>query len=417
MSQNSRPPAGGRHGGGGRGPRPPQRQPLRDNYYYEEPPRGRGGQVREFEDISSSSPGRRRREVSRRTAASRKKEAAGARPSARQGRAYPAKRRGGWKKKILSVLLVLVVLAVAGGLYLFGAIFSGLTMTSIPKDKESLGIGPEAYSDPDVKNIALFGLDAREDENVGRSDALLVLTVDGKRRKLKLTSILRDSEVYIEGYGYDKITHAYAYGGPELAIKTLNQNFHLDIGDYVTVNFVEMARIVDAFGGVRVEIQLDEMVEINENLTMLMLESADADIDESDYLHETGEVLLNGNQAVAYARIRHLEGGDDVRAGRQQQVLQGLVRQLKGKSKLAYPALLAEILPLCETSLDFGGMLGLAPFAMGSFSMESLTIPGGEEGAYGDINSDGVWVYMYDTEAAAQHLSRFLYEEDSPYSW
>ncbi len=416
MSQNGRPPAGGRHREGGRGAPVSRRQPLRDNYYYEEPPRGRSSQPREFEDISSCSPGRKRRDVSKRPV-SRKKPAGNARPSARQGRAYPAKRRGSLKKTVLSVALVLVILVVAGGLYLFGSIFSGLTMTSIPKDKESLGIGPEAYSDPDVKNIALFGLDAREDENVGRSDALLVLTVDGKRHKLKLTSILRDSQVYIEGYGYDKITHAYAYGGPELAIKALNQNYNLDIADYVTVNFVEMARIVDAFGGVRVTVSLDEMVEINENMTMLMLESADADIDESDYLHETGEVLLSGNQAVAYARIRHLEGGDDVRAGRQQQVLQGLVRQLKGKSKLAYPGLLAQVLPLCETSLDFGGMLGLAPFAMGSFSMESLTIPGEEEGAYGDINDDGVWVYMYDTEAAAQHISRFLYEEDSPYSW
>ena len=86
--------------------------------------------------------------------------------------------------------------------------------------------------------------------------------MDNRRGTLKLTSILRDSQVYIEGYGYDKATHAYAYGGPELAVRTLNQTFHLDITDYVTVNFGEMAQIVDAFGGVEISLTADEKREI-----------------------------------------------------------------------------------------------------------------------------------------------------------
>lgn len=391
----------GRHGAPRRaapsGSRPPRRrrEPLRDNYYYEEQPRSRGGRPapQSFEDISSySSPGRRRAD-----------QLAARRPR-------PRRRPGGGKRAFKTVLVLFALLVLAGGLYVFGYMLSGLTMTSLTKDKDALGIAPGTFTDPSIKNIALFGLDAREDENVGRSDALMVLSVDGKHHKLKLTSILRDSQVYIDGYGYDKITHAYAYGGPELAVRTLNQNYHLDIEQYVTVNFVEMAKIVDAFGGVRLNVSEAERVEINNNLYYLSVESADADIQNSDYLNETGELLLNGKQAVSYARIRHLEGGDDMRAGRQQIVLQALIQQLKGKSKLAYPALVHNVVPMCETSLGYLDMMGLAPFLLTDFTMETLTIPGQEENAYGDFNENGAWVYIYDIEAAAGHISRFIYE-------
>lgn len=366
---------------------------MRDNYYYEEPPRSRGGRAapQSFEDISSySSSGRRRADQ---LAARR-----------------PRRKPGGGKRAFKTVLLLFALLVLAGGLYVFGYMLSGLTMTSLTKDKDALGIAPGTFTDSSIKNIALFGLDAREDENVGRSDALMVLSVDSKHHKLKLTSILRDSQVYIDGYGYDKITHAYAYGGPELAVRTLNQNYHLDIENYVTVNFVEMAKIVDAFGGVKLSVSEAERVEINNNLYYLSVESADADIQNSDYLNETGELLLNGKQAVSYARIRHLEGGDDMRAGRQQIVLQALIQQLKGKSKLAYPALVHNVVPMCETSLGYLDMMGLAPFLLTDFTMETLTVPGQEENAYGDFNENGAWVYLYDIEAAAAHISRFIYE-------
>lgn len=376
-------------------PARPRREPLRDNYYYEEPRRPNQRAVQEFQDVSSYSSPRKRRED-------------------QKAQNRPPKKKGA-KRKILVALLVFCILIGAGVYYVFGYMLSGLTIRDITRDKEELGIHSEAQTDESIKNIALFGLDARENEDTGRSDALMILTVDNKHKKLKLTSILRDSEVQIEGYGSDKITHAYAYGGPELAIKTLNQNFHLDISDYATVNFFQMAEIVDAFGGTQVHISYDEMNEINTNLALLASESYDANVLDSDYMYEDGDVLLNGNQAVAYARIRHLEGGDDMRAGRQQEVLKGLISQLKGKSKLEYPDLIHEIMPMCETSLDFGDITGMSPIMFEDFSMETLSIPGEEENAYGDYNEEGRWVYLYDVELASQHLNRFIYEEDSPY--
>lgn len=317
-------------------------------------------------------------------------------------------------RKIAVTFLVVLILIGGGLFYVFGYLLNGLTMTTITKDPAELGIQDGVMSDSKITNIALFGLDARENEDVGRSDALMILTIDQRHGKLKITSILRDSEVNIDGYGSDKITHAYAYGGPELAIKTLNQNYNLDIEDYVTVNFIQMAEIVDAFGGVEINVTDDEMTEINNNLAMQQAESADANIVDSDYLSQSGDLLLNGNQAVAYARIRHLDS-DDVRASRQQEVLMGLVKRLKSKNILEYPNLIRKVMPMCETSLDFGDIMGMAPFMLTNFEMETMSIPGDEEQPYGAYNDAGAWVYRYDIAAASQHISRFIYEEDSPY--
>lgn len=371
--------------------RRPRRQPLDDNYYYEEPyHRGGSRSSGEFQDVSSfSSPERRKKD---------------------QRKKGKGEREKGHKKA--AVALVVVLLLVGGGLwYVFGYLLNGLTFNSL--DKNALGITDTGATG--VKNIALFGLDSRDDVDEGRSDALMVLSIDHTHHKLKLTSILRDSKVYIDEVGNDKITHAYAYGGPELAIHTLNQNFKLNIDDYVTVNFFQMARIVDAFGGTRVNITYEEAEEINTNLAMLAAESGDANVLESDYLYDrAGDVLLNGNQAVAYARIRHLDS-DDMRASRQQNVLTGLISQMKTLSKAQYPELIRQVVPMCETSFDILDITGMTPFMLTDFTTETLSIPGTEEEAYGEYLEDGSWVYAYDLEVASQHISRFIYEEDSPY--
>ena len=178
-------------------------------------------------------------------------------------------------------------------------------------------------------------MDARENTDEGRSDALMILTVDNKHKKLKLTSILRDSEVSIEGYGQDKITHAYAYGGAELAIRTINRILIWISKICVTVNFIQMAEIVDAFGGTRVNISYDEAMEINKNLDMLAQESADANIQESDFIYDEGDVLLNGNQCRSLCKDPYLDG-DDVRL-RGSRCVEGLITQLKQLNKLQYP--------------------------------------------------------------------------------
>ncbi len=384
-----------------RGQSSARREQLNDNYYYELP------QLREFEDISSYTSEDRRK--ADRMAMARRK--------AKPQKPYRVKRRMSLGKKLGLVLTLVLVSLVGLAVYMF----MGLKVTRLSRDVSA----DASVSISGVKNIALFGLDARDGENEGRSDVTMVLTVDSRSHTLKMASLMRDSEVYIEGYGYEKLAHAYAYGGPELAVRTINQNFRLDIEDYVTVNFYDMAGIVDAFGGVELELSGEEMREVNANLWNLSQEAeregTKAPIRNSDYFtaldgthnmidgeYTGGKVLLNGAQAVAYARIRHLDG-DEYRTGRQQRVLMGLVAQAKDHSILRYPGIVHGVMPHCETSLGLTDLAQLAPFAMGSFEIETITLPGENEGAYGDENEEGQWVYRFDEDLATAHLHEFIF--------
>ena len=96
------------------------------------------------------------------------------------------------------------------------------------------------------KNIAIFGVDDRSDSFSGRSDCIILVSINKLTSEVKICSIYRDTYLKITGHSLDKITHAYAYGGPELAISTLNQNLDLNITDFATVNFDSTKEIIDA---------------------------------------------------------------------------------------------------------------------------------------------------------------------------
>lgn len=356
-------------------------------------------------------------------------------------------------KSIGAVFCVLLILCGTGFVYISTDLLEGLTTTAITKDPLELGIDPNSniIMDDSIKNIALFGLDARNDDFKGNSDAIMILTVDNKHGKIKMTSILRDSRVPIEGktlagehVNWDtKINAAYGIGGPELAIRTLNQNFGLDIQDYVTINFANMAAIVDAFNGVDLEITADEIREINRNLWALSKEVEDqiaedqangtyeehkySVISHDDYFKDTngtvdiesgsyvgGTYTLNGNQAVAYGRIRYV-GTDTERAKRQQKVLRGLVERLKVLSFSDYPNLIKQMMPLCATSLELSDIVGLAPILTNKFSMESINVPDAEYEEVFDGQVDEIWYFIYDVTEAAKRISSFIYEDMSPY--
>ena len=237
----------------------------------------------------------------------------------------------------------------------------------------------------------------------------MVMSIDNVHHKVKLTSIMRDVRVYMgDGSpydsGYDKLNHAYMYGGPEQAIRAINQNFGLDIQDYVTVNFAAMAKIVDAFGGVNIDLTEDEISEINKNMYALAAESPESMAGDG--------VLLNGDEAVAYGRIRAIDN-DNGRVERQQEVLSALLSKASSISKLEYPSIIQQLAPLCETSLTFDKMIGLAQIALTGFDIERLSIPSDVEGYASDYCEGGGWMWTYDTDVAAQHIHEFIYEDEN----
>lgn len=154
------------------------------------------------------------------------------------------------KIKYIILPLILVILGLVGvGTYYINSKINKVQKVEI--NKENLSINEKKVKEEKhIKNIALFGIDAPKGK-AGRSDAIMILTLDEEHKVMKLTSIMRDSYVDIPGHGDDKITHAYAFGGPELAMKTLNENFKVNVEDFMAVNFTSLPEIIDKLGGVK----------------------------------------------------------------------------------------------------------------------------------------------------------------------
>ena len=177
-----------------------------------------------------------------------------------------------WIKIVLGIFLA-IILAIAAlstyGYYTVNNIVNKAEKIELKEDE--LGVVDEEelkqYDDyTEIVNIALFGIDST-DSTSGRSDSIIVATLDSIHNKLKLTSFMRDSYVNISSYGYDKLNHAYAYGGANLAINTLNTNFGLNITDFVAVDFASLPKIIDSFGGIDLTIREDEIQYINQYIS------------------------------------------------------------------------------------------------------------------------------------------------------
>lgn len=277
-------------------------------------------------------------------------------------------------------------------------------MTRVTLDETSLSIETSDYSD--VKNIALFGIDSRSDDKTGRSDANVILTVDKKHNKLKLTSIARDSRVAIEGHGMDKLTHAYAYGRSELMIKTLNKNYGLEITDYVTMNFFELARVIDYIGGIEVDVDDAEFQELNS----YVIPTTDFGDLTCEKLTASGVQTLSGTQAVCYARIRHTDS-DIERGNRQKEVLTAIFAKVKKTNPLKLPKLASLVLSECETSLSANDIINIGARALLSgIDFEQLSIPNDNVKAVGKTVG-GAWYYVYDLDKAKQEIKNFILEK------
>lgn len=161
------------------------------------------------------------------------------------------------------------------------------------------------FSQKDTYNLLLLGVDRRDESWNGNSDVVLLVTVNKEKKTVYLTSFLRDLYADIPGVGVRKLNAACANGGPELTIQTLEENYHVEIDNYAMVDFNAMIDVVDALGGVDLEIDEDERVTANDYITCMC---EDNGVDPKPYyIKKAGKVHLNGYQAVGYAEIVILE--------------------------------------------------------------------------------------------------------------
>ncbi len=247
-------------------------------------------------------------------------------------------------------------------------------------------------------HVAVFGVDSY-DEHSGRADSTMILSIDQKNGQIKLTSIQRDSYLAVEGHGNDKLTHAFAYGGAELMLRTINENFDMNITDYVVLDYRDVAEIVEILGGVELEISQAERREINR-----IAKEMDPD---ADTLEEDGLVHLNGLQATAFARIRKIDS-ETMRTSRQRTVIAKLLEKIKGRSVIEYPKLLQQLVAIPECSLSKTQIVSTAIKLLAcDGEIRQYVIPSEEDDAIGG-SYDGFWCWRYDIEAATERWHEFL---------
>lgn len=309
-----------------------------------------------------------------------------------------------------TLMAVVLTLAVTLGLYVYRTVFAYTYDGSLKGADLAANVTP----DSGVTNIALFGVDTRTVDIGTRSDTMMVLTVDNKRHKLKLTSLMRDSRVEVEGHDEDKLCHAYAYGGSKLAIRTINRNFGMDIQDYITVDFAQMKALVDAVGGIWIDVSEKERIEANKFIKAYQKEKG-VPRDERTPIEEPGYQHLNGVQAMCYARIRKGGTGDDWgRVERQSVVLNAMLGQVKNLSAGELVTLVQTMMDDVTTSLSPAELM---PLVLGA-------VKGGmPELVHTRVPVDGAWEYspsgqyiVYDLEQASDALRAFIYDDILPVS-
>jgi LCP family protein required for cell wall assembly len=311
-------------------------------------------------------------------------------------------------KFIVAFSLSLIITAIIVGVYLntrlekikFTDLFS-LEEVYAAKDTNN----PTAPSNEKFAAV-LFGLDARQEGEHARSDTIMVLLIDHANKKIKLASIMRDLYVKIPGFDKRKINSAYELGGPKLALATLNKTFQLSLTRYATVDFEGFEKIIDAVGGVEIDVKPEEVEHININ----MREVKNLLGGKLPEVKKPGLQKLNGRQALAYARIRYVGNADYERVQRQQRVLEQVFEKLKRASVSTKLRVINMVLPYIETNIPKSELISLGSRNYSAYTLERFRVPINGSFQEGHAVIDGVnqWVFITDIPKNTKALHEFL---------
>ena len=278
------------------------------------------------------------------------------------------RRRGRRKKRgFASWSLGKKIGAVLGGTFLAVAVIGMVILASkmnklksVKLNTDKLNISDEVQHEEGYTNVALFGLDSRENDlgKGNRSDTIMIASLNNDTKEVKLVSIYRDTVLELDDGSYNKANAAYAFGGPEGAVSLINRNLDMNIEKYVTVNFNALVDVIDAVGGLDLELTHDEVVHMNNycvetsKVTGKSYEKIEPEVE--------GTYHLNGVQAVSYSRIRYTAGGDFKRAERQRLVLEKIADKVQNMSVGTVNKIIDSVFPQISTNFTLAEMIGYA---------------------------------------------------------
>jgi LCP family protein required for cell wall assembly len=341
------------------------------------------------------------------------------------------KRRKKRHKKIFIIpIIILIILAlIGGGIFIFiSSKFSKIKSVPISKKPSDLSINSQKFNDASIDknyiNILLLGVDSRDPQvDPGLTDSIMILSIDKAHKKFKITSLMRDMIIdNIQGEGAtagtdrDRINVIYKqggglHGGGQYAIKAINSNFDMDIKDYVKLDFGHFDKIVDAVGGVDIDVSDAEVSVANGYIK----EVAGLEGITPPYLTHGGLQHLSGIQALGYCRIRYVGNEDFERTQRQRTVLTEVFKKISTMSITQASSMLDTILPDLETSLSETDILSDTSYIILNkiSTVEQLRLPEDKPGYNYSTYVNGTYFLGWNKEANDADLHNFIFEDDA----
>ncbi|MBQ8966662.1 LCP family protein [Ruminococcus sp.] len=274
-----------------------------------------------------------------------------------------------------------------------------------------------ALESSDLTNILLIGSDTRDKNEYGRTDSMILLSVNKSKKTVTMTSFMRDMYVEIKGRNtngedvdfWDKLNSAYVHGGAELLMDTIEYNFDISVDDYVYIDFFAFIDIVDALGGIELDVSDEEaagMEPPQREQNKILGQPGSTDL----LTHGGKNMTLNGNQALAYARLRYVGNADFERTDRQRKVISKIISKVKGSNPLVINKFANAAFSHLSTNMSRADMMFMAYKALFSvnYEIKSLRLPA--EGSYGYGDHNGQSTLDVDLEACRSLLRHEIYE-------
>lgn len=274
--------------------------------------------------------------------------------------------------------------------------------------KANMESGAESLMfDDNVMNVLVIGTDSRGGER-GRSDSMILMSINKKTEEIVMTSFLRDIYLSIPGVGSSRLNHAYAYGGAELLMDTIEQNFKIKIDKYVKVDFNSFVDVIDSVGGVEINVTDEELQYFNSYLGSINksrgLKTSDSKLDQA------GTYNLNGRQALAYSRIRYV-GTDFGRTQRQRTIMTKVLEKAKDLSLFEMNGLLNVLLPEITTNLTEGEIFSLVLNSMDYLGYDTVSQCIPQDNTYSYLTVSGMSVLGIDFNSSIAYLKKTIYDK------
>lgn len=294
-----------------------------------------------------------------------------------------------FKKVIIGLVIAIIAIPIVG----FGALYFKLNSMY---DKEGAKQVNDKIKKVDetngITNILLAGIDGNNMDKGKRSDAMMILTIDSKNNDIRLTSLARDTYADIPGYGKEKLTHAYAYGGPSLLLEAIDKNFDVPIDKYVVVSFESFTKIIDVLGGIQIDV-------------------LDREVSHIPGLKGSGLQTLDGAQALAYSRIRY---ADDAfhRDNRQRTVIEALYSKLLSDFSSSFMEVANDIIGYTKTNLTPMEIMSIATkvIKINDDKFEQMEFPlEGHRNGY-VMNKEKGYIIEWDEAYNKDKLHKFIFD-------